>query len=57
ILLALQHGNVGMVGILSSVSPVLVLPLLWWHLRRAPAKGAWWGAGLTVVGTILVLVR
>ncbi|ARV20169.1 hypothetical protein AEP_03246 [Curvibacter sp. AEP1-3] len=57
ILLALQHGNVGMVGILSSVSPVLVLPLLWWHLGRSPAKGAWWGAGLTVVGTILVLVR
>ena len=57
ILLALQHGNVGMVGILSSVSPVLVLPLLWWHLGRSPAKGAWWGAGLTVVGTILVLIR
>ena len=36
ILLALQHGNVGMVGILSSVSPVLVLPLLWWHLGRVP---------------------
>jgi len=57
ILLALQNGNVGMVGILSSVSPVLVLPLLWWHLGRAPATGAWWGAGLTVVGTILVLIR
>lgn len=57
ILLALQHGNVGMVGILSSVSPVLVLPLLWWHLGRAPAQGAWWGAALTVVGTMLVLVR
>jgi drug/metabolite transporter (DMT)-like permease len=57
ILLALQSGNVGMVGILSSVSPVLVLPLLWWHLGRAPAQGAWWGAGLTVVGTVLVLIR
>jgi uncharacterized membrane protein len=57
ILLALQHGNVGLVGILSSVSPVLVLPLLWWRLGRAPAQGAWWGAGLTVVGTMLVLIR
>ena len=57
ILLALQRGNVGMVGILSSVSPVLVLPLLWWHLGRSPAQGAWWGAGLTVLGTVLVLVR
>ncbi len=57
ILLALQHGNVGLVGILSSVSPVLVLPLLWWRLGRAPAQGAWWGAGLTVLGTVLVLIR
>lgn len=57
ILLALQHGNVGLVGILSSVSPVLVLPLLWWHLGRAPAQGAWLGAGLTVLGTMLVLIR
>ena len=57
ILLALRYGDVGMVGILSSVSPVLVLPLLWWHLGRAPAQGAWWGAALTVLGTALVLVR
>lgn len=57
ILLALQHGDVGMVGILSSVSPVLVLPLLWWRLGRAPAGGAWLGAALTVLGTVLVLVR
>jgi drug/metabolite transporter (DMT)-like permease len=57
ILLALQRGNVGMVGILSSVSPVLVLPLLWWYLGRSPARGAWAGAALTVAGTVLVLVR
>lgn len=57
ILLALQHGDVGMVGILSSVTPVLVLPLLWLHLRRAPARGAWLGASLTVLGTVLVLLR
>jgi drug/metabolite transporter (DMT)-like permease len=57
ILLALQHGDVGMVAILSSVSPVLLLPLLWWRLGRAPAPGAWWGAALTVLGTALVLLR
>ncbi|HEY9104666.1 DMT family transporter [Chitinimonas sp.] len=57
ILLALKHGNVGMVAILSSVSPVLVLPLLWWRLGRAPASGAWLGAGLTVLGTVLILSR
>lgn len=57
ILLALQHGDVGMVAILSSVSPVLLLPLLWWRLGRAPAPGAWLGAALTVLGTALVLLR
>ena len=57
VMLALQHGDVGTVGILSSVSPVLVLPLLWWRLGRAPAAGAWWGAGATVLGTMVVLMR
>lgn len=57
ILLALRHGDVGMVAILSSVSPVLLLPLLWLRLGRAPAPGAWLGAGLTVLGTALVLLR
>ncbi len=57
ILLALQHGDVGMVGVLSSVSPVLVLPLLWLYLGRPPARGAWLGAAFTVMGTVLVLLR
>jgi len=57
IMMALRHGDVGMVAILSSVTPVLVLPLLWWRLGRAPAPGAWVGAGLTVVGTGLILLR
>lgn len=57
ILMALRHGNVGTVAILSSVTPVLLLPLLWWRLRRAPAPGAWAGATLTVFGTALVLLR
>jgi len=57
ILLALQHGTVATVAILSSVSPVLLLPLLWLRLGRAPAPGAWLGAALTVLGTGLVLLR
>lgn len=57
VLLALQQGDVGMVAILSSVSPVLLLPLLWLRLGRAPAPMAWLGAGLTVLGTALVLLR
>jgi drug/metabolite transporter (DMT)-like permease len=57
VLLALRHGDVGMVAILSSVSPVLVLPLLWVKLGRAPAPGAWLGAIMTVAGTAIILSR
>lgn len=57
ILMALRHGDVGTVAILSSVSPVVVLPLMWWHTGRAPALGAWIGAALTVCGTGLILMR
>ncbi len=57
ILLALKHGDLGIVSILSAVSPVLVLPLLWLRLGRPPALGAWLGAALTVMGTALVLSR
>ena len=46
-----------MVAILSSVSPVLLLPLLWLRLGRSPAIAAWLGATLTVVGTALILSR
>lgn len=57
LLLALRYGEVGIVSVLSSVTPVMLLPLLWWQLGRAPAPGAWLGALLTVMGTALVLLR
>ena len=57
ILMALNKGDVGMVAILSSVTPILLLPLLWLRLRRVPARGAWCGAAITVVGTALILSR
>ena len=57
ILQALKHGDAGMVAILSSVSPVLVLPLLWLVYKRRPAAGAWLGAALTVGGTVLILMH
>ena len=57
VLLALEKGDIGMVAILSSVSPILVLPLLWFQLKRAPAPGAWLGALMTVGGTGLILWR
>lgn len=55
ILKALQHGSAGLVGMLSSVSPVLLLPLLWWRTGQRPALGAWVGAAMAVVGCALIL--
>lgn len=55
ILQALKYGDAGLVAILSSVSPVLVLPLLWLVYKRSPATGAWLGAVLTTLGTMLIL--
>lgn len=57
LLYALRFGDAGMVAILSSVSPVVVLPLLWLVYKRSPALGAWLGASLTVLGTVLILLK
>jgi drug/metabolite transporter (DMT)-like permease len=57
ILLALQNGQANLVGMFSSVSPVLLLPMLWVVYRARPATGAWWGAGMAVAGTTLILWR
>lgn len=57
ILYAMRHGQAGLVAIFSSVTPVLLLPLLWAVYRRRPAAGAWVGAALAVGGTALILSR
>lgn len=57
ILWALQGGSAALVAVLSSVSPVLLLPLLWLVVGRRPAPGAWVGAALTVAGGALILLR
>ncbi len=55
ILQALKSGDAGMVALFSSVSPVLILPMLWLVYRRRPAWGAWAGAVLTVAGIALLI--
>ncbi|TFF78439.1 DMT family transporter [Aeromonas taiwanensis] len=55
ILVALRQGDVGMVAILSSTTPVILLPLLWWHSGMRPSLPAWTGALLATLGTALVL--
>ena len=51
---ALAHGDVGIVTTLSSTTPILILPMVWWVTRRAPGPTAWAGAGLAVLGTALI---
>ncbi|MFB2866105.1 DMT family transporter [Aeromonas sp. MdU4] len=55
ILVALRQGEVGMVAILSSTTPVILLPLLWWHSGERPSLAAWVGALIATLGTALVL--
>ena len=57
ILAALRNGQANLVGILSSLTPVLLLPLLWLIYKRRPAMGAWTGAGMAVLGTALIMAR
>ncbi|MET2900754.1 DMT family transporter [Vibrio rotiferianus] len=51
ILYALREGNVGMVALLSSTTPIMLLPLLWVYTKKRPNRFAWLGATLAVIGT------
>ncbi|ROO66072.1 putative membrane protein [Vibrio crassostreae] len=51
ILYALQEGNVGMVALLSSTTPIMLLPILWLYTKQRPNAYAWIGAIVAVVGT------
>ncbi len=51
---ALATGNVGIVSTLSSMTPVVILPMVWLRSGIAPPLRAWTGAGLAVVGTALI---
>ncbi|USD40897.1 DMT family transporter [Vibrio sp. SCSIO 43135] len=51
ILYALQEGNVGMVALLSSTTPIMLLPILWIYTKQRPNRYAWIGAIVAVIGT------
>lgn len=55
LLFALSNGNVSWVSILSSISPILILPILWFFFEEPPPVGAWIGAAMTVLGTGIIL--
>lgn len=54
LMIALQHGDSGVVATLSATSPVIMLPLIWFRTKECPALPAWGGALLVVIGTGLI---
>ena len=52
LLKALETGAVAQVAILSSMSPVMILPFVWYKTGKCPAWGAWLGALLVTISTI-----
>ncbi len=53
---ALAKGNVGIVSTLSSMTPVIVLPMIWARSGKVPQRAAWVGAIMAVCGTALISV-
>ncbi len=51
---ALNGGEVGIVSTLSSMTPVLVLPMVWARTGERPLAAAWAGAALAMAGTALI---
>lgn len=56
ILAALGKGDAGLVATLASMTPIVLLGLLWLATRRRPAAPVWCGAAMAVVGAF-ALVR
>lgn len=56
LMFALQGGKVGIVSTLSSLSPVLILPVLWVVMRARPSPTSWLGALMAAAGTALIFL-
>lgn len=54
---ALRTGNVGIISTLSSMTPVIILPMVWLRSGQRPTAAAWAGALLAIAGTALISVR
>ncbi len=57
ILYALRTGNVGMVALLSSTTPIMLLPIMWIYTGQCPNRHAWSGAVLAVIGTGILVYK
>jgi drug/metabolite transporter (DMT)-like permease len=48
--------DAGVASVLGSLSPVLILPILWWVDKQRPQPLAWVGAALAVIGTGIIVL-
>jgi len=53
---ALGVGEVGVVITLSAITPVLILPVVWFITGQRPSRGAWLGAALVVAGSAVIFL-
>ncbi len=56
LLYAIRSYETGVAAALGSVSPIIMLPMIWFGTKRRPPLRAWIGAVLVVLGTGLILV-
>ncbi|AYD00198.1 DMT family transporter [Neorhizobium sp. NCHU2750] len=54
LLAALQTGSVGIVSTLSSMTPIVILPMVWIRSGQMPRAYAWGGALLAIIGTTML---
>ncbi|TIV57323.1 MAG: DMT family transporter, partial [Mesorhizobium sp.] len=54
---ALRTGNVGIISTLSSMTPIIILPMVWLRSGQRPTAAAWAGALLAIAGTALISVQ
>lgn len=56
LLAALVDGNVAIVSTLASMTPIVILPMIWLRTGTAPSWRAWSGAALASIGTGLIFI-
>ncbi|MFD2207757.1 EamA family transporter [Kiloniella antarctica] len=54
LLYALNNYETGVVAVLGSTAPVMLLPMIWWKTKKCPLLPAWGGAVLTIIGSGLI---
>lgn len=57
VLAAVSNGNLGLVAVLSSCAPVLLLPLMWFYYHKKPQKSSWFAAIIVLIGTAVIFLE